>query len=45
MNEKLTTGDNFPALSLTQIDGQQLSVPDKLEPGSYQIVVFFRGKF
>jgi len=45
MNEKLTTGDIFPAMSLTQVDGNKLSIPDRLEPGSYQVVVFFRGKF
>lgn len=45
MNEKLTTGDSFPALTLTTADGGQVSVPQQLDPGSYQIVLFFRGKF
>jgi peroxiredoxin len=45
MNEKLTTGDSFPALSLTAVDGNQVSLPAQLDPGSYQIVLFFRGKF
>ncbi len=45
MSTKLTTGDSFPALTLTTVDGQQASVPEQLEPGSYQIILFFRGKF
>ena len=46
MNNKLDTGDSFPAMSLTLVDGQQVSVPAAgLEAGSYQAVVFFRGKF
>ena len=45
MSTKLTTGDSFPALTLTTVDGQQASLPEELEPGSYQIVLFFRGKF
>ena len=45
MNNKLDTGDSFPAMSLTLTDGQQVSLPAALEPGSYQVVLFFRGKF
>jgi peroxiredoxin len=45
MNEKLNTGDRFPALSLTSTDGQALSLPATGTPGSYQVVLFFRGKF
>ena len=45
MNDKLTTGDSFPAMSLTTVDGQQVSIPDNLELGAYQIILFFRGKF
>ena len=45
MNEKLNTGDSFPALTLTTVDGNQVSLPEQLDPGSYQIVLFFRGKF
>ena len=45
MSNKLTTGDSFPAMSLTLTDGQQVSVPEALEPGSYQVILFFRGKF
>ena len=45
MNDKLTTGDSFPAMSLTTVDGQQVSIPDNLEPGAYQVILFFRGKF
>ena len=45
MNNKLTTGDSFPSMSLTLTDGQKVSIPDTLEPGSYQVILFFRGKF
>ena len=45
MNEKLNTGDSFPALTLTTVDGNQVSLPEQLDLGSYQIVLFFRGKF
>jgi len=30
MNNKLTTGDSFPALTLTSVDGTQLSLPEQL---------------
>jgi len=45
MNNKLTTGDSFPALTLTTVDGTQVSLPEQLDPGSYQVILFFRGKF
>jgi len=45
MSNKLTTGDNFPELTLTTVDDQRVSLPEKLNPGSYQVVLFFRGKF
>ncbi len=45
MNSKLNTGDSFPALTLNTVDGQQVSLPEQLDPGAYQIILFFRGKF
>ena len=45
MTEKLNTGAAFPGMSLTLTDGTQHAVPVKHEAGSYQIVLFFRGKF
>ena len=45
VNEKLTTGDSFPVMQLTATDGSDITVPEPLQPGAYQIVLFFRGKF
>jgi len=45
MTNKLNAGDNFPDLSLTSVDEKQLTIPALRDPGSYQIVLFFRGKF
>ena len=45
MNNVLDTGDSFPAMSLALVDGQQASLPVAMQPGAYQVVLFFRGKF
>jgi len=44
MGSKLNTGDAFPAMKLTLIDGSEVAVPGN-SGAAYQVVLFYRGSF
>jgi len=42
MTEKLTSGDQFPALSLSVVGGETIKLPDDLD-SPLTVVLFYRG--
>lgn len=40
--EKLQQGDRFPSITLTTVDGRQITLPQDM-PGRYAAVLFYRG--
>lgn len=44
MQEKLNTGDVFPTVNLTLVDGGSFTIAQEAEQ-RYRVVVFYRGQF
>ena len=42
MADKLNTGDIFPKLTLSLVDGTKLDLPDGLD-ARYKVILFYRG--
>lgn len=42
MAEKLNTGDVFPRMTLSLVDGGTLDLPDGID-AKYKVILFYRG--